>query len=94
MRLEKQATFWLVALGVLIALLWTLSGVLMPFAAGMVLAYLLDPVADRLDSWGLGRVFATTLIIGAALLVFIVLILAVVPLLVSQLGGPFTTCGF
>ncbi len=87
MRLEKQATFWLAALAVLIALLWMLSGVLMPFAAGMVLAYLLDPVADCLERWGLGRVVATTLIIGAALLVFIVLILAVVPLLVSQLGG-------
>ena len=84
MRLEKQATFWIAGLVVLIALLWLLSGVLMPFAAGMVLAYLLDPVADRLERWGVGRVTATTLIIGFALFLFIVLILAVVPILASQ----------
>jgi predicted PurR-regulated permease PerM len=87
MGLQKQAAFWLAGLAALIALLWLLSGVLMPFAAGMVLAYLLDPVADRLERWGVGRVTATTLIIGLALLLFIVLILAVVPLLVSQLGS-------
>lgn len=86
MRLEKQATFWLVGLAALIALLWLLSGVLMPFAAGMVLAYLLDPVADRLESWGVNRVVATTLIIGLALLLFIVLIVAVVPVLATQFG--------
>lgn len=84
MRLEKQATFWLAGLFALIALLWLLSGVLMPFAAGMVLAYLLDPVADRLERWGVNRMMATTLIIGLSLLAFIVLIVAVVPLLATQ----------
>ena len=84
MQLEKHAIFWLAGLAALIALLWLLSGVLMPFAAGMVLAYLLDPVADRLESWGLNRVMATTFIIGLALLIFIVLILAVVPVLATQ----------
>ncbi|MCC2099233.1 MAG: AI-2E family transporter, partial [Hyphomicrobiales bacterium] len=84
MRLEKQATFWLAGLLTLIALLWLLSGVLMPFAAGLVLAYLLDPLADRLERWGINRMLATTLIIGLALLLFIVLILAVVPMLATQ----------
>ncbi len=87
MRLEKQLAFWLGALAALIALLWLLSGVLMPFAAGLVLAYLLDPVADRLERWGMNRLLATTLIIGLALLTFIVVILAIVPVLASQMGG-------
>ena len=87
MRLEKQVAFWVGALLALIFFLWLLSNVLMPFAAGLVLAYLLDPVADRLERWGVNRMLATTLIIGLALVAFIVVILAIVPVLVSQLGG-------
>lgn len=87
MRLEKQVAFWLGGLAALIALLWLLSGVLMPFAAGLVLAYLLDPVADRLERWGINRIVGTTLIIGLSLLAFIVVIVAIVPVLASQLGG-------
>ena len=45
MTFERQVTFWLAALFVLVALLWLFSGILLPFVAGMVLAYLLDPVA-------------------------------------------------
>ena len=30
-------------------LLWLLSEILLPFVAGMALAYLLDPLADRLE---------------------------------------------
>ena len=40
MFLERQVTFWAVALAVFIAVLWLLSDVLLPFVAGMALAYL------------------------------------------------------
>ena len=35
MFLERQVTFWAVALAVFIAVLWLLSDVLLPFVAGM-----------------------------------------------------------
>ena len=38
--------FWVAALAVFVALLWLLSDVLLPFVAGMALAYLLDPLAS------------------------------------------------
>ncbi|TIU76507.1 MAG: AI-2E family transporter, partial [Mesorhizobium sp.] len=42
--LRRQVFFWL-ATGVLLALfLYVFSGILLPFVAGMVLAYFLDPV--------------------------------------------------
>ena len=37
---------------VFVALLWLLSDILLPFVAGMALAYLLDPLADRLRAAG------------------------------------------
>ena len=39
-------------------LLWLLSDVLLPFVAGMALAYLLDPLADRLERLGVSRLVA------------------------------------
>lgn len=70
--------FWLIGLAVFLAVLNALAGVLMPFAAGMVIAYFLDPVADRLESWGASRAVATaiillgffTIVVGAMVLLF------------------------
>jgi predicted PurR-regulated permease PerM len=60
------------------------SGILLPFIAGMVLAYFLDPAADALERRGLPRIAATSLILLSSLLVFVLLIVLVVPLLSSQ----------
>ncbi len=51
MALERQVTFWVAALAVFVAVLWLLSDVLLPFVAGMALAYLLDPIARRANGW-------------------------------------------
>lgn len=87
MRIERHAVFWTGALVLFVGLLWLLSGVLMPFAAGMALAYLLDPVADRMQRLGIGRLTASLIILGICLVIFIVLLLAVVPLFAHQFGG-------
>lgn len=87
MRLEKQLIFWLAALMLFALLLWVLSGVLMPFVAGLVLAYLLDPLADRLEKLGINRLLATTIIIGLCLLIFIVVLVAILPFLAGELGS-------
>lgn len=87
MRIERHAVFWTAALALFVFMLWLLSGVLMPFAAGLVLAYLLDPLADRLQRLGLGRLTASLLILGLCLLFFIVVLVAIIPMLAHQLGG-------
>src|SRR5919205_2604019 len=63
MSLQRQLLFWVGFILVLVALLYALRGILLPFVAGMALAYLLDPVADRLQRLGLSRVVATMLIL-------------------------------
>ena len=46
------------ALAVFILLLWLLSDILLPFVAGMAIAYLLDPLTDRLEALGINRLAA------------------------------------
>ncbi len=87
MLLKRQAAFWLAALVVFVAVLWLLHDILLPFVAGMVLAYLFDPLVNRLERLGLGRFVAAFVIIGIFLLVLIVLTILLAPILIGQLGG-------
>ena len=48
MSREKKVIFWLIGLAVFLAVLNALIGVLLPFVAGLAIAYFLDPVADKL----------------------------------------------
>src|SRR4051812_48868178 len=64
MSVQRQIGFWLAAVAVVALGLYILREVLLPFVAGMALAYMLDPVADRLERLGLGRLGATILILA------------------------------
>jgi predicted PurR-regulated permease PerM len=85
MSFERQLAFWLATLLVIILLLWLLSEILLPFVAGMVIAYLLDPLTNRLERIGVNRRFAAFLIVAAFVLIFVALMLVLVPLLATQL---------
>lgn len=81
---EQQAKYWGIAAIVFAALLWLLGDVLLPFVLGGAIAYILDPIADRLERWGMGRIWAVVTITLVAILIFVVLVLAVVPALIRQ----------
>ena len=66
--------------------------ILLPFVAGFALAYLLDPLADRLERLGLGRLGATLIILILFVLVFIVALMVIVPLLGQQLAEFVDLC--
>jgi len=87
MPLQRQVIFWLAALAVFILLLWLLSGILLPFVAGLAIAYLLAPLTDRLVKLGLNRMVAALLIIAVVVLAFILVILLVAPLIGGQLAS-------
>jgi predicted PurR-regulated permease PerM len=86
MTLQRQIIFWTATLLVLIFSLWLLKGILLPFLAGMVLAYFLDPVADGLERLGLPRVLATLLILGLSILLLVLALFLLVPVLIDQIG--------
>ncbi len=71
----------LVATGLLVYLL---REVMLPFVAGIILAYLLDPLADRLERLGLGRLSASLMILALFVLALIVGLLILVPLTANQ----------
>ena len=85
MNFQRQVLFWVGALAVFVLFCWVLGDVLLPFAAGMVLAYLLNPLADRLERHGVHRLLATLIVLGVFILLFVLAIIIVVPLLGSQL---------
>ena len=85
MSVNEQMRWWGAGLALLVALLWLLSDALLPFVLGAAIAYLTDPLADWLETHGLGRVLATVVITLGSLGVLVLGILLVVPLLVEQL---------
>ena len=87
MKIELQAAFWVGAFLILGLLLWLFSDVLLPFAAAVVLGYLLDPVVSRLERLGMNRLGATLFIIACFALVLILISILIVPVLWRQLAS-------
>ncbi len=85
--LKRQLIFWTGALVVFIALLWLLSDVLLPFVAGLALAYLLDPLVKRLQRIGLSRAWAAVIIVIAFAIALVLAIILVVPVLGEQISN-------
>ena len=83
----KQLTYWGLASAVLFVVLWIMGNVLLPYVMGAAIAYLLDPVADRLERLGLSRVLATATITLTAGVAFVLAALLVLPTMVQQLVG-------
>jgi predicted PurR-regulated permease PerM len=84
MTIRTYTGIWLAALAAFIILLVLFQGILLPFVAGMAVAYFLDPVADRLERAGLSRTLATAIITAAFIIVVILLLIFAVPLLQGQ----------
>jgi predicted PurR-regulated permease PerM len=73
-------------LAALIAAVVLLREVLLPFVAGMVLAYLLDPLATRLERLGMNRLIATLTIVGLFIVGVVALIVLTAPIIVRELA--------
>jgi predicted PurR-regulated permease PerM len=86
-EVRRQVVFWVIALVFFLGFLWLFNSILLPFIAGMALAYFLDPVADILERWGLSRLLATTVITFSFLVLFVLALMVLIPVLVSQLGS-------
>ena len=74
----QRVRFWLIGAVGFLLMVWLLRGVLLPFVAGMAVAYFFDPVTDRMERAGLSRTLATAIVtlvffgIGAVLMVLLV----------------------
>jgi predicted PurR-regulated permease PerM len=80
---------WWILAAIVIYLFYLLEPVLTPFLAAAVIAYMLDPLVDRLSEagyrhWKVGRTLATLLVMSGVILALIGLLLIIIPLLQQQ----------
>ena len=80
---------WLILVAAFIALLYLLLPVLTPFLIAAILAYICDPLVDKICLWGvgkfkLGRTLATVLVMLAIMGIMAGLVLILIPLLQKE----------
>jgi predicted PurR-regulated permease PerM len=72
-------------------LLYVLSPVLMPFFIAALLAYLGDPLVDKLESWKLSRTASVTVVFALLFVGVSLMLLILVPLLSAQVAKLFNS---
>ncbi len=87
MTIDRRALFWVTVALTLLLLLVLLRDILLPFVLGAAIAYLLDPLADRLERAGLSRLWATIVIVVTFLFALIGGLVFLLPPLLEQLAG-------
>jgi predicted PurR-regulated permease PerM len=85
MSFIRPVVFWVGVLAAVLAVVVLLREVLLPFVAGMVLAYLLDPLAARIERLGMNRLLATLAIIAFAVITITVLLVLTLPVIIREL---------
>ena len=80
----RHAWFWLLAATFFIALMYLFRGILSPFIVGIVMAYFLDPLVDKVERRGLGRTVSTFVVLGLFLAFIILTGFLTAPLLQQQ----------
>jgi predicted PurR-regulated permease PerM len=80
----QKLKVWLGGLAVALVGLYLLRGVMLPFVAGMAIAFFLDPLADRLERAGLSRTAATAAITGLFFVLIVLLAVILVPVIQEQ----------
>jgi len=82
---NSRTPYWVAGFAVFLGLIYLLSDILLPFVAGIILAYLLDPIADFLERHHFPRWLAAGSITLFATAVVISSLLLLVPLLQTQI---------
>jgi predicted PurR-regulated permease PerM len=80
----RQLLFWLGALALFFYLLNLLSGILLPFVAGLAIAYLLAPLVAIMTRWNLPRPLAALISLALFLLALVAVIVLIVPVIQLQ----------
>jgi predicted PurR-regulated permease PerM len=86
MSRSRPVIFW-ISLGILIlSAIVLLRQILLPFVAAFVVAYLLNPLANKLERLGMNRLVAALLIIGGLAVGFIAVLFLTTPIIARDLA--------
>lgn len=83
--IDVRRWMWLGAVFLLVVLLYLLHGILSPFLVGILLAYLADPLVDRLERAGLSRTAGVVVVFTLFSLIMLTMLLVLIPMLAKQL---------
>jgi predicted PurR-regulated permease PerM len=86
MSFARPVVFWIAIFAATAAAIALLREALLPFVAGMVLAYLLDPLASRIERMGITRLAATLAIMLIVVATIAALLVLTVPVIVRELS--------
>jgi predicted PurR-regulated permease PerM len=82
---DMRRWFWLGAVLLFCAFIYVLHPILSPFLVGILLAYLADPLVDRLEKWKLSRTWGVVVVFALFALVLALALLVLIPMLAKQL---------
>ncbi len=81
-----HTVFWVSVALLLGGFIYLISPILLPFLMGIGIAYMLDPLADKLELRGCSRTLATTIVSGSFFIILILAVVALIPLLINQIS--------
>ncbi|WP_245474998.1 AI-2E family transporter [Bradyrhizobium sp. Leo121] len=84
-RRTRPLVFWIATFAAITAVVILLREVLLPFVAGMALAYLFNPLASRIERLGVNRLVATLAIIAFVVALISIAMVLTVPVIVREL---------
>ncbi|HOP21299.1 MAG TPA: AI-2E family transporter [Gammaproteobacteria bacterium] len=70
--------------------IYLLSPILTPFAVSALIAYLFDPLADKLESWKLSRTLSVVIVFFMMTLIVFIILLFLIPTLEHQISKLIT----
>ncbi len=85
MKTKDKIILYLTLIILFLAFIYAVKSILMPFISAIVIAYFLDPLADRLEKFGLSRTTSATAILAVFLVSVSLLSILIIPLLYSQM---------
>ena len=82
---DSQRWVWLGVVVLLCVFIYLLHPILTPFLVALGLAYLFDPLVDRLEKYGLSRTWGVVAVFALFTLIVMAMLLVLVPMLAKQL---------
>ena len=83
---KSNRIFWLAMFLFFCAFVYVLRSVLLPFVAGIIIGYLLDPLVDKFTKLKMNRTVATILVLVLVALILIPALILIINVIDSQLG--------
>lgn len=84
---KRQTLFWLGIFVFFGVVMWVLKPVLLPFVLGISIAYLLNPLVNKIGRSGYSRMMATLFILFGFFVAFMGLLGLILPIVYKELSG-------